>query len=52
MAKLVLDTCMDVDAETGHRLERLGQSVLKTTADHEEAAAAFLEKRSPSFLGR
>lgn len=51
MAKIVLNTCADVDAETGRRLERLGQSVLKTTADHEEATRAFLEKRAPSFVG-
>lgn len=52
MAKLVLNTCADVDAETGRRLERLGQSVLKTTDDHREAASAFLEKRQPVFTGR
>ena len=52
MAKLVLNTCTDVDAETGRRLERLGQSVLKTTEDHREAASAFLEKRPPTFSGR
>ena len=49
MAKLVLNTCSDVDAETGRRLERLGQSVLKTTDDHREASQAFLEKRPPLF---
>jgi enoyl-CoA hydratase len=49
MAKLVLNTCMDVDAETGRRLERLGQSVLKTTNDHREGAAAFVEKRPPQW---
>jgi enoyl-CoA hydratase len=52
MAKLVLNTCADVDAETGRRLERLGQSVLKTTADHREASAAFLDKRKPQWNGR
>ncbi|MBW0088131.1 enoyl-CoA hydratase/isomerase family protein [Pseudonocardia sp. KRD-184] len=52
MAKLVLNTCTDVDAETGRRLERLGQSVLKTTEDHREGARAFLEKRPPQWLGR
>jgi enoyl-CoA hydratase/carnithine racemase len=52
MAKLVLNTCADVDAETGRRLERLGQSVLKTTEDHAEASTAFLEKRPPNFTGR
>lgn len=52
MAKLVLNTCTDVDAETGRRLERLGQSVLKTTDDHREGAAAFMEKRPPQWQAR
>lgn len=52
MAKLVLNTCTDVDAETGRRLERLGQSVLKSTEDHTEGARAFLEKRTPHWQGR
>ena len=52
MAKLVLNTCSDVDHETGRRLERLGQSVLKTTRDHAEGAAAFLARRPPNWEGR
>ena len=52
MAKLVLNTCTDVDHETGRRLERLGQSVLKSTADHAEGAKAFIEKRSPNWQAR
>ncbi|HVW45130.1 MAG TPA: enoyl-CoA hydratase/isomerase family protein [Amycolatopsis sp.] len=52
MAKLVLNTCTDVDAETGRRLERLGQSVLKTTEDHREGAKAFLDKRPPRWQAR
>ena len=52
MAKTVLNTCTDVDHETGRRLERLGQSVLKTTADHAEGASAFLERRAPDWQGR
>lgn len=52
MAKLVLNTCTDVDSETGRRLERLGQSVLKTTQDHAEGAAAFGAKRPPRWTGR
>jgi len=51
MAKLVLNTCTDVDAETGRRLERLGQSVLKTTDDHREGARAFAAKRPPAWAG-
>ncbi|MYJ46227.1 MAG: enoyl-CoA hydratase/isomerase family protein [Acidimicrobiales bacterium] len=52
MAKTVLNTCTDVDHETGRRLERLGQSVLKTTADHAEGASAFLERRVPDWQAR
>jgi enoyl-CoA hydratase len=52
MAKFVLNTCTDVDAETGRRLERLGQSVLKTTEDHREGAQAFLDKRTPEWQAR
>lgn len=52
MAKLVLNTCADVDAETGRRLERLGQSVLKTSQDHAEGSAAFAAKRTPRWTGR
>lgn len=51
MAKFILNTCTDVDSETGRRLERLGQSVLKTTEDHREGAAAFLAKRPPQWTG-
>lgn len=46
MAKMVLNTCAEVDLESGRRLERLGQSLLKKTRDHREGASAFLEKRA------
>jgi enoyl-CoA hydratase len=52
MAKVILNTCADVDADTGRKLERLGQSVLKLTDDHREGAAAFLERRPPQWTGR
>lgn len=52
MAKLILNSCTDVDAETGRRLERLGQSVLKVTEDHSEGVAAFAEKRPPQWKAR
>jgi enoyl-CoA hydratase/carnithine racemase len=51
MAKLVINTCADVDLETGRRLERIGQSVLKTSADHAEGAQSFIEKRKPHWTG-
>lgn len=49
MAKLVLNTCAEVDLETGRRLERLGQSILKKTHDHREGVSAFLNKRKPDW---
>ena len=49
MAKMILNSCADVDLETGRRLERLGQSVLKKTRDHQEGVAAFLEKRPAAW---
>jgi enoyl-CoA hydratase len=52
LAKLVLNACANVDPDTGRSLERLGQSVLKKTEDHEEGAKAFVEKRKPKFKGK
>jgi enoyl-CoA hydratase len=52
LAKLVLNACANVDPDTGRQLERLGQSILKKTEDHEEGAKAFVEKRKPKFKGR
>lgn len=52
LAKLVLNKCLDVDVETGRNFERLAQSVLKRSDDHDEGARAFLEKRKPQFTGR
>jgi enoyl-CoA hydratase len=52
MAKVVLNTCTDVDAETGRRLERLAQSTLKVTDDHAEGARASAEKSPPRWTGR
>ena len=52
LAKLVLNACANVDPDTGRQLERLGQSILKKTEDHEEGAKAFVEKRKPKFKGK
>jgi enoyl-CoA hydratase len=52
LAKLVLNACANVDPDTGRSLERLGQSILKKTEDHEEGARAFVEKRKPKFKGK
>ncbi|MGE5146215.1 MAG: enoyl-CoA hydratase/isomerase family protein [Candidatus Eiseniibacteriota bacterium] len=51
-AKLVINQCVNVDTETGRNFERIGQSVLKLTADHKEGQTAFVEKRKPDFKGR
>jgi len=45
MLKLVLNSCAEVDLASGRRYERLGQSVVKKTADHAEGVQSFLEKR-------
>lgn len=52
LAKVVLNACANVDPDTGRQLERLGQSILKKTEDHEEGARAFVEKRKAQFKGR
>jgi enoyl-CoA hydratase/carnithine racemase len=51
-AKLIINQCVNVDTETGRNFERIGQSVLKLSADHKEGASAFVEKRKPKFTGR
>jgi enoyl-CoA hydratase/carnithine racemase len=52
MAKHIINTCQNVDTETGRILERLGQSILIQSSDNKEGMAAFIEKRSPNFQGR
>ena len=51
-AKLVINQCLNTDLETGRNLERLGQSTLKLSDDHEEGVKSFLEKRAPNFTGK
>ncbi|MBL4756945.1 MAG: enoyl-CoA hydratase/isomerase family protein [Rhizobiales bacterium] len=51
-AKLVINQCVNVDLETGRNFERIGQSVLKLSKDHEEGVQAFLEKRKAEFKGQ
>jgi enoyl-CoA hydratase/carnithine racemase len=52
LAKLVIRTGMDADQRTGLVVEQLAQTLLYTTDDKREGAAAFLDKRTPSFQGR
>jgi enoyl-CoA hydratase/carnithine racemase len=52
MAKHIINTCQNVDTETGRILERLGQSILIQTNDNKEGMAAFIEKRPARFEGR
>jgi enoyl-CoA hydratase/carnithine racemase len=52
MAKHIINTCQNVDTETGRILERLGQSVLIMSDDAKEGNRAFREKRPPNFRGR
>jgi enoyl-CoA hydratase/carnithine racemase len=52
MAKQIINTALSVDSATGRTLERLGQSVLLTTADAKEGFSAFRQKRPPKFTGR
>jgi enoyl-CoA hydratase/carnithine racemase len=52
MAKHIINTCQNVDTETGRILERLGQSILIQTEDNKEGMKAFTEKRPPRFKSR
>lgn len=51
MAKHIINTCQNVDTETGRLLERLGQSVLIRTGDNKEGMEAFQAKRPAKFTG-
>jgi enoyl-CoA hydratase/carnithine racemase len=52
VAKHIINTCQNVDTETGRILERLGQSILIRSEDAREGMAAFREKRPPNFKSR
>ncbi|GAB2753472.1 enoyl-CoA hydratase/isomerase family protein [Sinomonas soli] len=52
LGKLVIRQGAQTDQKTGLLLERLAQTLLYTTEDKAEGAAAFLAKRRPEFVGR
>jgi len=52
VAKHIINTCQNVDTETGRILERLGQSILIRSEDAREGMRAFGEKRIPNFKAR
>ncbi|NLF91530.1 MAG: enoyl-CoA hydratase/isomerase family protein [Corynebacterium marinum] len=52
LAKLVITNGAETDQRTGLLLERLAQTLLYTTDDKAEGAAAFLAKRPPNFQGK
>ncbi|WP_369046136.1 enoyl-CoA hydratase/isomerase family protein [Sinomonas sp. P10A9] len=52
LGKLVIRQGADADQKTGLLLERLAQTLLYTTEDKAEGAAAFLAKRPAEFAGR
>lgn len=52
LGKMVIRQGAEADQKTGLLLERLAQTLLYTTEDKAEGAAAFLAKRQPEFAGR
>jgi len=52
ITKAVIDLGINTDLNSGLFMERLAQAVLFGTEDRYEGLTAFLEKRSPIFVGR
>lgn len=52
LSKMVINQGAETDQTTGLMLEQLAQTLLYTTADKAEGAAAFLEKRPAEFKGQ
>lgn len=51
MAKAVMDIGSNMGLKEALEMERLGFSILYSTRDQTEGLRAFLEKRSPNFMG-
>jgi enoyl-CoA hydratase/carnithine racemase len=52
VAKAATDAAAGAPREAGLLIERYGYAMLAQTADADEAASAFIEKREPRFQGR
>jgi len=51
-AKLALSSSLEVDLETGLRIENNAYQVLLPTQDRREGLKAFAEKRKPNYVGQ
>ena len=52
LGKHIINMCLNTDMATGRHLERLAQSVLVLSPQHEEGMKAFNEGRKPNFIPR
>ena len=52
VAKAATDAAAGAPRDAGLLIERYGYAMLAQTADADEAAKAFIEKREPRFEGR
>jgi enoyl-CoA hydratase len=52
LAKIALNASARVDLDSGLLIETLAQAICYDSADKQEGASAFLEKRKPKFTGR
>jgi enoyl-CoA hydratase len=52
LAKIALNASARVDLDSGLLIETLAQTICYDSADKQEGASAFLEKRKPKFTGR
>jgi len=52
LMKRTLNRSLSTDLDSLLEYEAAIQEIASRTADHKEGLAAFLEKRSPKFMGR